>query len=76
MDQLELLGLRLRPVILRGLFVVNIVLLVYRLVAVVDAWRVARYLNADRRVGGDGRSARPRCRGAVVRSRACGGHRS
>jgi LCP family protein required for cell wall assembly len=54
MDRLELVGLVLNPTILTSVFIVNILVLLYRLVAIIDAYRVAEYLNA-RTAGGDGR---------------------
>src|SRR5688500_13844907 len=44
-DRLELLGFLLQPEVLIALLIVNVIVLVYRLVAIVDAWRVAGYLN-------------------------------
>jgi LCP family protein required for cell wall assembly len=58
-DQVELLGLLLVPWVLPGVFVLNLVVLVYRLVAIVDAYRVTAYLN-EFAVGGRGRMGRPR----------------
>ncbi len=46
MDRLELVGLVFSPFILTSVFIVNLVALLYRLVAIVDAYRVADYLNA------------------------------
>jgi LCP family protein required for cell wall assembly len=54
MDRLDLVALALNPAFLTSVFVVNILALLYRLVAIVDAYRVAEYLNA-RSAGGDGR---------------------
>jgi len=54
MDQADLLGLVLNPALLTSIFVLNLVALVYRLVAIVDAYRVTTYLNAYA-AGGDGR---------------------
>ncbi len=45
-NHLELLGFLIQPDVLTGILIVNIVVLLYRIVAAVDAWRVARYLNA------------------------------
>ena len=48
-DKTDLLAFFAQEEVLRGLFVVNIVLLIYRVVAAIDAWNVARFLNdADR----------------------------
>ncbi len=56
MDRIELIGLVLNPFVLSSVFVLNLIVLLYRLVAIVDAYRVAEYLNAyaasgDRRAG-------------------------
>jgi LCP family protein required for cell wall assembly len=45
MNRLELAGMLLQPEILWLLLIVNILLLGYRIVAAVDAWRVAQFLN-------------------------------
>jgi LCP family protein required for cell wall assembly len=55
----ELFGFLLTPGILPGVFVLNIVALIYRLAAVIDAYRVTAYLNAFAMSGG-GRLGRPR----------------
>ena len=55
----ELIALRPDPWVLPGVFVLNLVLLVYRLVAIVDAYRVTVWLNALAANGG-GRLGRPR----------------
>jgi LCP family protein required for cell wall assembly len=55
----ELAGFLLRPGILDTIFVANILLAGYRVAAVIDAWRVARFLNsAD--ASGTGRLGRAR----------------
>jgi LCP family protein required for cell wall assembly len=57
MDRLELLGeiyANLGPI-----FVINVIALLYRAVAIIDAWRVTAYLNAYQSSGG-GRLGRPR----------------
>jgi LCP family protein required for cell wall assembly len=59
MDRIELFGLVLNPFVLSSVFVLNIVILVYRLVAIVDAYRVAEYMNAGTS-SGDGRAGRAR----------------
>ncbi len=46
MDRLELVGLLFSPFLLSSIFVLNLVALLYRLVAIIDAYRVAEYLNA------------------------------
>jgi LCP family protein required for cell wall assembly len=58
-DQGELLGLLLTPWVLPSVFVLNIVALLYRLLAIGDAYRVTAYLNAMS-VSGGGRLGRPR----------------
>ena len=55
----DLIGLLLTPWVLPGVFVVNLVALVYRLVAIIDAYRVTAFLNAWTTSGG-GRAGRPR----------------
>lgn len=57
MERLEILGLVFNPFILSTVFVVNIVLLLYRLVAIIDAYRVAEWMNAVA-AGGDRRAGR------------------
>jgi LCP family protein required for cell wall assembly len=59
LDLLALGGLAIQSEFLTGVFVVNLLALAYRAAAVVDAWRVAHYLNALERAGG-GRLGRPR----------------
>ena len=54
MNRLDLLGLALSPAFLTGVFFVNIVALIYRLVAIVDAYQVTQYLNSHA-ASGDGR---------------------
>ncbi len=44
-NRVELLGFVVQQPVLVALFVVNALAFVYRLVAVVDAWQVARFLN-------------------------------
>ena len=48
----ELIAFLLTPWVLPGVFVLNLLLLVYRLVAIVDAYRVTAYLNALGASGG------------------------
>ena len=60
-DRIALLGFLIDPTVLDALFVVNLAVLVYRLVAVVDAYRVADYLNSWS-ASGDGRAGRARFR--------------
>jgi LCP family protein required for cell wall assembly len=57
-DIAQLGGYLVLPGVLPGIFVVNLVALVYRLVAIVDAWRVTAYLNSY--AAGSGRLGRPR----------------
>lgn len=58
-DRIELLGFAIQQPVLIAIFAVNVIALVYRLVAVVDAWQVARYLNAvDASAGGRAGRAR------------------
>src|SRR4029079_9378831 len=52
MDRFELLGLAVNPTFLSGVFWVNILVLVYRLIAIVDAYRVAQFMNAHTGTGG------------------------
>ncbi len=68
LDRLALLGFLFQPSVLTAILIVNVVLLLYRAVAAVDAWRVAAYLNATETAGG--RSyGRPRLRvGAASRA--------
>jgi LCP family protein required for cell wall assembly len=60
-SQADLLGLLLAPWLLPSVFVVNIIALLYRVAAIVDAYRVAAFLNAAA-VSGGGRLGRPRVR--------------
>src|SRR6478609_10434436 len=54
MDKIALVGLVLTPGVLSSVFIGNLVALVYRIVAAVDAYRVTEFLNAHD-AGGDGR---------------------
>jgi LCP family protein required for cell wall assembly len=45
-DRTDLLAFFAQAEVLQALFVVNIGLLIYRVIAAVDAWNVARFLNA------------------------------
>jgi LCP family protein required for cell wall assembly len=60
-DRFELLGFVVQPQVLLGIFVVNILILIYRIVAAIDAWNVARFLNEVDASGGGrlGRSKLP-----------------
>ena len=55
----QLIAFVLTPWVLPGVFVLNLGLLLYRLIAIVDAYRVTAYLNAVALSGG-GRVGRPR----------------
>ena len=44
-DRLELLGFLLQPEALIAILILNVLVLTYRAIAIVDAWRVAAYLN-------------------------------
>ena len=59
MDPPKLIAFVLTPWVLPGVFVLNLMLLVYRLIAIVDAYRVTVFLNAVAANGG-GRLGRPR----------------
>ena len=61
MDRVALLGLALDPTVLNGVFVMNLVVLIYRVVAIVDAYRVAEFMNTQA-ASGDGRAGRARLR--------------
>jgi len=55
----ELIGLLLTPWVLPSVFVMNLAVLLYRLVAIIDAYRVTVFLNAAT-VSGGGRLGRPK----------------
>jgi LCP family protein required for cell wall assembly len=59
MNPTELISFVLTPWVIPGVFVMNLVILLYRLVAIIDAYRVTAYLNALTMSGG-GRLGRPR----------------
>ncbi len=61
----ELLGFIVQPWVLTSVFVVNLFALGYRLLAIVDAWRVAGYANAWSASGG-GRLGAPHVRVAPL----------
>ena len=61
MNRIELIGLVFNPLVLSSAFVLNLVILVYRLIAIIDAYRVAEYMNANA-TSGDGRGGRARIR--------------
>ena len=54
LDRFQLVDLVFNPFLLSSIFVVNIIALAYRLVAIIDAYRVAQYVNAHA-ASGDGR---------------------
>jgi LCP family protein required for cell wall assembly len=58
-DRAALLGMMAAPAMLTAIFIGNIIALVYRVAAAVDAWQVARFLNAADASGG-GRLGRAR----------------
>jgi polyisoprenyl-teichoic acid--peptidoglycan teichoic acid transferase len=58
-DRIALLGFLVDPGVLDAVFVFNLAVLVYRLVAIVDAYRVAEYLNASG-ASGAGQAGRAR----------------
>jgi LCP family protein required for cell wall assembly len=61
LDRLQLAGLAVQAWFLTAVFVGNLIFLVYRLIAIVDAWRVAQLLNAwDAGSGGFRRPSTPR----------------
>ena len=59
LDRIELLGLALNPFLLSSVFAANLIALLYRLVAIIDAYRVAEFMNAVQ-ASGDGRLGRAR----------------
>ena len=59
LDRIELVSLLFNPFVLSSVFVLNLIALVYRLIAIVDAYRVAEYLNVHA-AAGDGRLGRAR----------------
>jgi LCP family protein required for cell wall assembly len=59
MDRIELVALLFNPFLLTSIFVLNVVALLYRLVAIIDAYRVAEYVNAHA-LSGDGRLGKAR----------------
>ena len=64
-DRIALLGFLVDPGVLDAVFVVNLAVLIYRLVAIVDAYRVARYLN-DSAASGAGQAGRARIPGNLA----------
>ena len=59
MDRLELVSLLFNPFLLTSIFVLNFIALLYRLVAIIDAYRVVQFLNAHA-MSGDGRLGKAR----------------
>ena len=59
LDRIELVGLVFNPLLLNSIFVVNGILLLYRVIATIDAYRVAEWMNAVE-AGGDGRLGKAR----------------
>ena len=59
LDRIELVGLALNPFLLSSVFAANLIALLYRLVAIIDAYRVAEFMNAIH-ASGDGRLGRAR----------------
>jgi LCP family protein required for cell wall assembly len=55
----DLIAFVLTPWVIPGVFVLNLLILIYRLVAIIDAYRVTAFLNAVATSGG-GRLGRPR----------------
>ena len=64
-ERIALLGFLVDPGVLDAVFVLNLVVLIYRLVAIVDAYRVAEYLNTTA-ASGDGQAGRARVPRNVV----------
>ncbi len=57
----DLIGFIFAPGVLETIFIVNLLAMAYRAVAIVDAWRVTAFLNAYA-ASGDGRLGLPRVR--------------
>ena len=64
-ERIALLGFLVDPGVLDAVFVLNLVVLIYRLVAIVDAYRVAEYLNTTA-ASGAGQAGRARVSRNVV----------
>jgi len=58
-DKFQLVAFFANPSVLNGILIANVVTFLYRVAAAVDAWNVARFLNA-RDASGDGRLGRAR----------------
>jgi LCP family protein required for cell wall assembly len=63
--RLELLGFVIQPWVLTSIFVLNVIVLGYRILATIDAWRVTSYANAWLTSGG-GRLGPPRMRLSAI----------
>ena len=59
MDRLSLVGLVFNPFVLDSVFVLNLIVLLYRVVAILDAYRVTEWMNSVQ-AGGTGRLGRAR----------------
>ena len=59
LDRIELVGLVFNPLLLNSILVVNGILLLYRVIATIDAYRVAEWMNAVE-AGSDGRLGKAR----------------
>ena len=70
-DRYELVGFMLQPWVLWAILLANIVALIYRAVAIVDAWRVTKYLNHVDEMR-QGQERRPRRRSALAPISAAG----
>jgi LCP family protein required for cell wall assembly len=60
LDTFDLAGLVVQDWFLSGVLVVDLVLLVYRAAAIVDAWRIARWLDRTARAEPENGAPRPR----------------
>ncbi|MGH2475961.1 MAG: LCP family protein [Candidatus Limnocylindrales bacterium] len=59
LDRIELVSLLFSPFLLTSIFILNLIALLYRLVAIIDAYRVAEFVNAHA-ASGDGRLGKAR----------------
>ena len=69
-NRADLLGFVVQPEVLTAIFILNVVTLLYRIVAAVDAWQVARFLNQRTPRGAAGWGV-PGSRSIRCRSPAC-----
>ena len=60
LDTSDLIGLVVNPFVLTSVFVLNLLLLAYRIIAIVDAYRVTEYVNAHGYGSGRGAGRRRR----------------